>query len=133
MNRRELIRKVGILLASTRLQWVRAKAPAKGYGATDGIDSAPTADQARPWVYSFWLDGNVTKEGITADLEAMKDAGLGGLLFMDGSLGLPPGPYRFMSDPWQAQFGHMVAEARRLGLRINLNNGPGWSGSPGPW
>ena len=132
MNRRELIRRIGILLAVARLQWARAEAPTNGDGA-DGIDSARAEDQMRPWVYSFWLDGNVTKEGITADLQAMKDAGIGGLLFMDGSLGLPAGPYRFMSEPWQQLFRHMAEEARRLGLSINLNNGPGWSGSPGPW
>src|SRR5690606_35179251 len=73
------------------------------------------------------------KEGITADLEAMKAAGLGGFLFMDGSLGLPRGPYRFMSEPWRELFQHMVSEAERLGLHVSLNNGPGWSGSSGPW
>ena len=29
-------------------------------------------DSARPWVYWFWLNGNITREGITADLEAMR-------------------------------------------------------------
>ena len=29
-------------------------------------------DSARPWVFWFWLDGNISREGITADLEAMK-------------------------------------------------------------
>ena len=33
-------------------------------------------DEARPWVYWFWLNGNITKEGITADLEAMKRVGI---------------------------------------------------------
>lgn len=132
MNRRDLIRNFGILVACARLEGART-VDAKGYTGWVGAGSAPPASHARPWVYSFWLDGNVTKEGITADLQAMKDAGLGGLLFMDASLGMPQGPYRFMSGLWQEQFRHMVAEARRLGLSINLNNGPGWSGSPGPW
>lgn len=91
------------------------------------------ADDARPWVYGFWIDGNVSKEGITADLEAMKDAGIGGFLFFDGGLGMPPGPCRFMSGLWQEQFRHMVAEAGRLGLQIDLNDDPGWAGSAGPW
>ncbi len=38
---------------------------------------------ARPWVYWFWLGGNINREGITADLEAMKRAGIGGVLIME--------------------------------------------------
>jgi hypothetical protein len=36
-----------------------------------GQFASPPAS-ARPWVYWFWNNGNVTKAGITADLEAMK-------------------------------------------------------------
>ena len=90
-------------------------------------------NSAKPWVYCFWLEGNVTREGITADLEAMQRAGIGGLLFMDGNMGNPPGPHRFMSPSWRAMFRHMIAEADRLGLEVNLNNDPGWAGSGGPW
>jgi hypothetical protein len=88
---------------------------------------------ARPWVYCFWLEGNVTRDGITADLEAMQRAGIGGLLFMDGDMGNPAGPHRFMSESWREMFRHMVSEADRLGLEINMNNDPGWAGSGGPW
>ena len=63
--------------------------------ATRGADLAEEfrrpPDSARPWVYCFWLEGNVTREGITADLEAMRRAGVGGLLFMDGGMGNPAG------------------------------------------
>ena len=94
---------------------------------------AAPPDSARPWVYCFWLEGNVTPQGITANLEAMRRAGLGGLLFMDVSMGNPPGQHRLMSPSWRTMFKHMTAEADRLGLRINLNNDPGWAGSGGPW
>src|SRR3972149_2869911 len=86
---------------------------------------------AKPWVYCFWLEGNVPREGITADLEAMRRAGIGGLLFMDGDMGNPKGPHRFMSESWRAMFQHMVSEAGRLELEVNLNNCPGWAGSGG--
>jgi hypothetical protein len=39
-------------------------------------------DPARPWVYWFWIDGNITREGITADLEAMHRAGIRGAIIM---------------------------------------------------
>ena len=44
---------------------------------------AAPPDSARPWVYWFWLNQNITKEGITADLEAMRRVGIGGVLIME--------------------------------------------------
>ena len=34
---------------------------------------------ARPWVYWYFMDGNLSREGMTADLAAMKQAGIGGV------------------------------------------------------
>src|SRR5690348_3321916 len=90
---------------------------------------------ARPWVYWFWNNGNVTKAGITADLEAMRRAGIGGVIIMDvvERFAPPPGPADFMNAEWQELFHFAVVEAHRLGLEINMTNGPGWCGSSGPW
>jgi len=96
-------------------------------------------DSARPWAYWFWINGNVTKEGITADLEAMRQVGLGGALWMwaggvDVELKVVDGcPVKFMDPQWWELMRHTVREADRLGLKINLNNGSGWSHSGGPW
>jgi len=90
-------------------------------------------DSARPWVYWMWMDGNLSREGITADLEAMQRAGIGGVIIMEVDVGIPKGPVKFMSEEWRALFKHVVAEAERLGLQITLNAGPGWTGSGGPW
>ena len=49
-------------------------------------------DSARPWVYWFWLSGNISSNGITADLEAMKRVGIGGVLIMETDQGAPVGP-----------------------------------------
>ena len=94
---------------------------------------AQPPDSARPWVFAYWMEGNATREGITTDLEAMKRQGIGGLTFFDGALGNPQGPHRFMSDSWRGMFRHLVKEADRVGLEMNLNNDPGWAGSGGPW
>ena len=88
---------------------------------------------ARPWVYWFWLNGNITREGITADLEAMRRVGIGGVLIMEVDQGIPLGPVAFLSDAWRELFRHAVAEASRLGLEVNMNNDAGWNGSGGPW
>ncbi len=90
-------------------------------------------DDARPWVYWFWLDGNVTRDGISADLEAMKRVGIGGVLIMEVDQGTPPGPVYFMSSEWQAMFKFACEEAERLGLKVNMDNAAGWCGSGGPW
>ncbi len=94
--------------------------------------SAPP-NSARPWVYWFWLNGNITREGITADLEAMRRVGIGGVLIMEVDQGTPKGPARFGSPPWRELFKHVCAEADRLGLKVNMNNDAGWCGSGGPW
>jgi hypothetical protein len=90
-------------------------------------------DSARPWVYWFWLSGNITSNGITADLEAMKRVGVGGVLIMEVDQGAPVGPADFMGGKWRDLFKHVAAEARRLGLEVNMNNDAGWNGSGGPW
>src|ERR1022692_2736943 len=88
---------------------------------------------ARPWVYWFWLNGNISSNGITADLEAMKRVGVGGVLIMEVDQGAPVGPADFMGAKWRDLFKHVAGEARRLGLEVNMNNDAGWNGSGGPW
>lgn len=90
-------------------------------------------DSARPWVYWFWKNGNISREGITEDLEAMKRVGIGGVILMEVALVTPPGPIEFFSEPWRDLFRHAVSEATRLGLQISVNSAPGWTGSGGPW
>jgi len=94
---------------------------------------ADPPDSARPWVYWMWMDGNLTREGITADLEAMRAADLGGVVICEVNVGVPRGPVEFMSPAWRGLFKHVVREAERLGLEVTLNAGPGWTGSGGPW
>ena len=97
----------------------------------EGFRTPP--DSVRPWVYWVWTDGNLSREGITADIEAMQRAGIGGLMIMEVNVGVPQGPVKFMSTEWRALFRHVVQEAERCGLQVTLMSGPGWSGSGGPW
>ena len=89
--------------------------------------------QAKPWVYWYFMDGHITREGITADLQAMKTAGIGGAIFLTVDIGVPRGPIPFASPQWQELFAFAVHEADRLGIEITLGVGPGWTGSGGPW
>ena len=90
-------------------------------------------DSARPWVYWFPLNGNLSSNGITADLEAMQRVGIGGVLYMETDQGAPAGPAGFGGPLWRDLVEHICAEAHRLGLEVNMNNDAGWCGSGGPW
>jgi hypothetical protein len=93
---------------------------------------APPAS-AKPWVYWYFMDGNLTREGMRADLAAMKQAGIGGAIFLEVNIGIPRGSVDFMSPQWQELFADAVHEADRLGIQIALGSGPGWCGTGGPW
>ena len=61
--------------------------PLRGDFPARDFESPPAA--ARPWVYWFIMDGNFSREGITADLEAMQRAGIGGAILMEVDVGIP--------------------------------------------
>lgn len=108
--------------------------PAKMAGTAELAKKFATPPpEARPWVYWFWSCGNISREGITADLEAMARVGIGGVLIMEVDQGVPAGPVTYLSPQWRELFKHTVAEASRLGIEINMNNDGGWCGSGGPW
>jgi len=79
------------------------------------------------------MDGNISKIGITLDLEAMKQAGIAGATMFSVSQSIPPGPVPFMSDRWRQLTSHAVNEAARLGIEVGIHNCAGWSSSGGPW
>jgi len=88
--------------------------------------------------YWWWLNGNVTEEAITRDLEEMKDKGFNGALIFDadgssqsGNRQVPAGPL-FASPEWTKLFVHACKEAKRLDLELSLNIQSGWNlGGPG--
>jgi (4-O-methyl)-D-glucuronate---lignin esterase len=90
-------------------------------------------DSARPHTWWHWMNGNITKEGITADLEAMKRVGIGGAQIFNVSERIPEGPVDIMSPQWLELIRHAAAEADRLGMELCFHNCPGWANSGGPW
>jgi len=98
---------------------------------SDGFRNPP--DAAKPYTWWHWMNGNISREGITADLEAMKRVGVGGAQIFNVDCGIPAGPTRFMSPDWREMIKHAVSEAGRLGLELCIHNCAGWSSSGGPW
>lgn len=96
-------------------------------------DFERTSLRTRPFTYWFWMNGNITKEGITKDLEAMHRIGVGGVFNLEGGAGIPEGPVVYLSEEWAELKGHAIKEAARLGIDYIMHNCPGWSSSGGPW
>jgi hypothetical protein len=92
---------------------------------------------ARPRAYWNWLNGAVTLDGLTRDLEEAKDKGLGGLEMWDTEAMRNPGGFvpagpPFMGPESVAAMHHAIKEAKRLGLDLGLITSSGWNAG-GPW
>ncbi|MCR5547377.1 MAG: DNA-binding protein [Bacteroidales bacterium] len=97
---------------------------------------APSSD-SRPWNFWYWMYGAFTREGITADLEAMKANGLGGA-YQFTIRGIPDPPhivpsYNQLSPEWWDIWSYAVLEADRIGLQLSFNACDGWAVAGGPW
>src|SRR5574344_1709771 len=106
-----------------KLAFLLGAALAWGCAGAETLETqfAQPPPSARPWVYWFPLDGNITSNGITADLEAMARVGIGGVLYMETAQGTPKGDAPFASDKWFALLRHACKEAARLGSEINMH------------
>jgi hypothetical protein len=127
---------LGMIAAPYALGVTKPRAGSVADHATDdalsqGFHMPPSS--ARPQCFWHWMDGNVTKEGITADLEAMHEIGLGGTLAYDISYQIPFGNVHYMTPEWLEMMRHAAAESKRLGLEMGMHNCSGWSSSGGPW
>jgi hypothetical protein len=106
-------------------------APVTAAGLSKGFAAPPESAALHTWWE--WMNGNVTKAGITADLEAMHRVGISYATICVFDLGEPAGPIRFRSPEFFEMVRFAASEAKRLGMTIGLENGAGWSSSGGPW
>jgi hypothetical protein len=108
---------------------------ASGLFASDPLQASfeSPADSAKPHTWWHWMNGFVSAEGITADLEAMQRVGIGGFQAFQIERRMTPGPVKYMSYHWRDLMKHTITEADRLGLEVCFHNCAGWSSSGGPW
>ncbi len=132
-----------------RSQWMAALRRVCAAGLVVTVSSAPLLHAAgaealeqsfqsappdnRPICFWGWVAGHVTKEGIRADLQAMKDAGMRGAILFDVSLYMPQGPVMYGTPEWRDCVDFAIQTAAEMGLVISLQNCPGWATSGGPW
>ncbi|MFV8326636.1 glycosyl hydrolase [Flavobacterium sp. ZS1P14] len=97
----------------------------------------PTAASSKPWVYWYWMQSAYSKKGITADLEAMKQAGIAGayLMSIKGPTDPPllDPPILQLSAAWWDMVKFAITEADRLGLKIAFHAADGFAVAGGPW
>ncbi|MEP6610900.1 MAG: glycosyl hydrolase, partial [Mucilaginibacter sp.] len=100
-------------------------------------------ESAKPGVLWMWMGANVSKAGITKDLEALKEEGFNnttmlGLADVTNPWGAPidknPTPDVIAwTEPWWALVKHAANESKRLGMTMGLFNGAGYATSGGVW
>lgn len=91
----------------------------------------------------MWMGSNVSRGGIARDLEALKDAGYGGVTLFSladtctpwaGVIANSPTPQVIaFSDPWWELVREAATKAKQLGLDFGIHNCPGYESSGGPW
>lgn len=89
-------------------------------------------DSARTKVWWFHGETETTKEGITADLEAYKKAGVGGVVYYDQTHWKMENALPAFSAEWWEMLRFSAEEAKRLGLTFELNISNGFVAG-GPW
>lgn len=99
-----------------------------------GFQNPPT--EARPETWFHLISGNVSKPGLTRDLEAVQSAGLSGIQLFHGRGRAWPGvtpQIPCLSPSWDSMISHVADETARLQLKFTMQNCPGWAMSGGPW
>lgn len=89
-------------------------------------------DSTRTKTWWFHGETETTKEGITADLEAFKEAGLGGVVYYDQSHGKADHAFDGFSEDWWKMFRFAAEEAKRVGLSFEVHISNGYVAG-GPW
>jgi hypothetical protein len=94
-------------------------------------------EAAKPWVFWYWMYGAVTRAGVTADLQGMKDAGIAGAYLMPikkpGEVPLIPKPLMQLTPEWWAMVKFTMQEADRIGVKLAMHDCDGFALAGGPW
>lgn len=100
-------------------------------------------ESAKPGALWMWMGSNISREGITKDLEALKDAGFNRTTMFHLSdittslsveIGNRPGPEIIShTGPWWEMVRFAAEESERLGMDFGIHNCPGYETSGGTW
>jgi hypothetical protein len=134
-----MIRKYKAIITVTSiflLSTFASLSPAQNQSASLQQDFRNPPDSAKPRTWWHWTGGNITKEGITKDLEWMKRIGIAGMQLADVSFGAGQtveNKIEFASPEWLDAVHYAASQADRLGLEMAIFSSAGWSLTGGPW
>ncbi|MDR1958550.1 MAG: hypothetical protein LBQ54_05855 [Planctomycetaceae bacterium] len=98
----------------------------------EGFQNPP--ESVRVGVYWYWINDNISRDGVVKDLEAMAEVGITRAFIGNiGEQGGGYGQHKLLSDEWWNITHETLKTAARLGIEIGMFNSPGWSQSGGPW
>ncbi len=82
----------------------------------------------KPWTRWWWLGSAVDKPNLTREMEAMSAAGFGGVEITPiyGAKGYEERFIPFLSPKYLDMLTHVGAEAKRLGMGVDMATGTGW-------
>lgn len=93
-------------------------------------------EEAKPWTFWYWMRGEVSKPCIKADLEAMKEIGLGGAYLMPIK-GIEnndyPNAVSQLTHEWWEMVRYSFQIADSLGLKMGMHISDGFALAGGPW
>jgi hypothetical protein len=120
----------GLGAAMAMLAALAHPAPAQSTSRTTQPAPAwPTVTtEMRPWTRWWWQGSAVNRADLTANLEAYRKAGLGGVEITPiyGVKGAEQEFIPYLSPRWVEMLEHTLAESKRLGLGVDMANGTGW-------
>lgn len=131
MKRTILLLAVLAFLLLSGFFW-QSQEPKTGVLLESGFVNPP--DSIQTSVYWYWLNDNISKEGVVKDLQSMKKVGINRAFI--GNIGLPNAPYgtvKMFSEEWWDILHTALKTATELDIEIGIFNSPGWSQSGGPW
>jgi len=123
-----------VLLLFLPLLFIGTKTSAQNDDLKAEFKNPPPAAWPRAWWH--WTNSNVTKDGITKDLEWMKRVGIQGMQLADVASGggqTVPAKIVFGSPEWLDAVKFAASEADRLKLEMTIFTSAGWSLTGGPW
>ena len=101
---------------------------------SQGFLNPPAA--AHPRVWWHWMNGNITEDGITQDLDWMHRVGITGFQNFDAALATPTvvkDRLIYMQPGWQQAFKFAITKGDSYGFEMAVAGSPGWSETGGPW
>jgi hypothetical protein len=99
------------------------------------FQNPPQSAKVQTWWH--WMAGNITREGITKDLEAMKKQGIAEATIVNigeiFSKKVDVPKVKFNSPEWIEMFQWALREANRSGITIGIQTIDGYCTTGGPW